>query len=279
MRKTKLTYSNEAELEFICKGVEQSLMSGKYKFTRTRTTGTAKYQTKKEQILVLPGTNELAGASARFVGSIKKHFKSSKLPERISDERPFYEYFVPISTYTELTDVCEVDINGAYWESAYELGYITKDLYKSAESVSKKARLIALGVLGKKTAVSVFEPPYSEIETTEHYERERVFWDNIVWNLGETIRDVTSRYKPHIFGIWFDAIFCTKSSANNIRRYLQRRGYETKIKQTRSYVITPRDGIAEGAKIERIFMDGTRKEMDVTYTRKKTMDQFLESIK
>lgn len=282
MRVTKLTYdlSDPTLLDKIGSGIENSLKSNLYTFERIRTTGTAKYLLKNELILVVPGKNELCGNNARFIGRVKKHFSGLQKPEKLSSERSFYEYFVPISTYTTLENVVEIDINGAYWESANRLGYLGNDLYKDAEKVTKKARLISLGVLGKKIVNTKFSPPYDQVENYESYPETRVFWENIVWNLGEAIRGTTTRYKPHVFGVWFDAIFCTKNAAPNIRRYLQRRGYETKIKPVRSYVIKPRNGFIPGAKIERIFMDGTRKEMDVTYQKgNNSLDDFLEAIR
>lgn len=281
MRKTKLIYDQSNPLEFdkLKDGVQRSLMLDQYDFTRFQTSSTCRFKLRHEKIDILPKIGELSGHGAAFVGRVKSHFAEIDLPERLSTDRPFYEYFVPISTYQELTDVVEVDINGAYWESAHQLGYIPGDIYKSADKVGKKVRLISLGVLGKKTVITQFKPPYDQIIQRERYEKTRVFWDNIVFNLGESIREVTERYKPHIFGIWFDAIFCTKASAGNIRRFLQRRGYETKIKPIRSYIVRPRNEVVPGATIERIFMDGTvKKEMYVNYNEKGTMNEFLEKL-
>lgn len=280
MRTTKLTYDagDTVELDRLSDGITESLKRNLYSFTRVRTSGTCTLITKKEKIEIIP-VGELSGRGARFVGEVKKHFSGMKKPLRLSHDRAFYEYFRPVSTYMEIEDVVEIDINHAYWESARKLGYLTPELYRSAEKVNKKSRLIALGALGKRTVTTKFTPPYDNPESLESYADTRIFWDNIVWNLGESIREVTARYKPHVFGIWFDAIFCTRQSAENIRRFLQRRGYETKIKPVRSYIVKPRNGVLPGAKITRIFADGSIKEMDVSYyDKEKQAANFMEFL-
>ena len=50
---------------------------------------------------------------------------------------------------TILTDVVEVDIDQAYWETAYQLGALSKELYDQGKkgTISKEARMVALGSL------------------------------------------------------------------------------------------------------------------------------------
>ena len=87
----------------------------------------------------MPKTN-LSGHDVHFIKKVKEHFSNLKLPKRISEDRPFYEYFMPISSYKNIENVYEVDLNAAYWQAALNLGYITDELFNLAFSgkVSKK---------------------------------------------------------------------------------------------------------------------------------------------
>ena len=231
------------------------------------------------KIEYVPAWN-MGGNGMKFIRDVKKHFAGLEKPERISSERPFYEYFRPISIYTEIENTCEIDINKAYWESAYQLGYLSRELYETAlsASVPKKARLIGLGVLGKKTETEIWDG-VGEGEKKEEYADTRIFWDNIVWKTGEVMREAVATYKPHVFGMWFDAIFCACQIAPAMRSFFHRRGFSVKVIPLQSYVVQPRDGVLPGAKIKRIFRNGEVKEMDVSYipenVEKISMEQFL----
>lgn len=261
-----------------CAELESYLKKWQRPFTRQSTTYTKKYQYGKKTVEFVPVMN-FGNGGIKFIRAVKEHFAKLPLPERISSDRPYYEYFRPISTYTEISNCAEVDINKAYWQSAYDLGYLSREFFDMAlsDNVPKKARLIALGILGKKT--EIYTSDGKEGRSEDNYEKTRVFWDNIVWQTGEVMREVVTAYKTHIFGMWFDAIFCDASAAAPIRSWFHRRGYGVKILPVSSYIVTPRPGIVPGAKIKRIFRNGEVKEMDISYipenTDKMTMEQFL----
>jgi hypothetical protein len=255
------------ELNRASEELEELLKDLSIDFIRERTSYTLKYlQEGEKPVLFLP-QGGLTGYGPMFVKKVKDHF--SGLPEvaRISESKPFYEYFRNISAYTQINDVVEIDLNRAYWEAAKKLGYIQDALYSEAlsDKISKKARLISLGVLGKKTEVTNFEWPYMEVETKTEYAPTRIFWENIVFELGQAMREIQGAYLPHVYGIWFDAIFCTRHIAGAIRKRFERLGYTCKMKELDRYIITPRQGVKEGAKITRIYRTGEVKQMDISY--------------
>ena len=63
--------------------------------------------------------------------------------------------------HTEIEDVIEIDIDQAYWQTAYLLGVVPENLYKEGSKevgkISKIGRLICLGSLAKKEVVYHFK--------------------------------------------------------------------------------------------------------------------------
>jgi len=286
MEVEKVVYDKKTPFAFddTKKGVEEHLKMSLERFTRETTTYTAKYITPKKTIEVIPRNSALSGIGAKFIGDVKSHFAGLKKPDQLSNNRPYCEYFRPISTYKEINDVVEVDLNKAYWQAALNLGYLTQSIYKKAldPKINKTARLVALGVLGKKTGVSNFEPPYEEVETIFEYAETRVFWDNIVYTIGVELEQTVKQYLPNIYGVWFDAIFCDKKIAQPLRKFLQRRGYEASTEKISSYIVEPRDGIRPGAKLTRVFANGDVKKMDVSYIKPEdrllTFEDFVKKV-
>lgn len=283
MKEEKIFYDPEQQPDNagLLKGIEQTLKIGNAPFTRLRTTSTATYIQGDKIIKVLPKNT---GINGNFIGRVKKHFNSLPVPEQVSADRPYYEYFRPISTYVEVDNLCEIDLTAAYYTAANELGYLTKELFDKAfdGTVNKVSRLIAMGTLGKRTVTTEFNPPYDSTVDVESFDRNRVFWDNIVYTVGEVMREVVSRYKAHVYGMWFDAIFVERSVAENIRKFLAYRGYPAKVEQIASYIIRPKDGFIPGAEIVRIYANGKSKAMQINYLSEDdktiTFEQFLSKV-
>lgn len=283
MKEEKIFYDPEKQADNtgILKGIEQMLKIGNVPFVRHRTTSTATYIQGDKIIKVLPKNT---GINGNFIGRVKKHFNTLPLPEHLSADRPYYEYFRPISTYEEIDNLCEIDLTAAYYTAANGLGYLTKELYDKAfdGTVNKVSRLVAMGTLGKRTVTTEFNPPYEETVEIEKFDRNRVFWDNIVYTVGEVMREVVARYKLHVYGMWFDAIFVERSVAENIRKFLAHRGYPAKVEAIKSYVVKPKEGFIPGAEIVRIYANGKSKSMQVNYLSEDdkmiTFEQFLSKV-
>lgn len=272
MKPRKITYDpkDRSKNGKLLEGIERTLKITGGKFTRLRTSSTATYTTELGEVIKVVPRSNLSGYDVKFIVDCKKHFSGLKLPNRLSHDKPFYEYFRRISTYTEVENVYEVDLNAAYWVAAKELGYIDDKFFKKAFSgkVSKKGRLIGVGVLGKKTVTTEFSPPYNKPIEIISFDRNRVFWDNITHRVGEVMREAVAQYKSHVYGLWFDALFVDKSVVEPLRKFLDRRGYPVKSKKLESYIIEPREGLVDGAIIKRVYANGdTKKEaMYVRYS-------------
>lgn len=235
-------------------------------FTVEKTSYTLRFSNNVMETKVIPRSKELSGFGAVFVGKVKDHFNALPLPDPLSFDRPFFEYFRPVSTYTEVDDVDEVDLTKAYWQCALNLGYLDQKMFNLAlsDKVNKMARLVAIGSLGKKTAIYKYEPPFDEVPDPQIvYADTRVFWDNIVYAVGELLREVFEKYSIDVHGMWFDAIFVNRRASKNVYKFLQRKGYPSTVDKMKSFIVKPtKNG---RGKVVRIFRNGHVKEMDVRF--------------
>ena len=269
MKKEKIIYAKEelSKVTGIEKEIEWNWQTSCKDFRKEKTSYTTKYFSTDHYIEILPGGSELSGYGANFIKQIKDYFAAKQVPERLSDLAPYCEYFKPISTYTEIENVVEIDLNKAYWKAALNLGYLDNKIYQKAlnPKINKLDRLVALGVLGKRTEITTFKYPYKELKPIESFPETRPFWNNIVYTIGGVLEETVNHYLPHIHGVWFDALFVDKKVSEPIRQYLLRRGYEASTEAISSYIVTPRTGIREGAEITRVFKNGAVKKMHVSY--------------
>lgn len=165
----------------------------------------------------------------RFIGRVKKHFQTLPKPKRLGSVVKYNgsgKGIIP-GVHTNYT---EIDVNAAYWETAHKLGYIDDDLKKEAESYSKRARLVSLGALAKRTEYITYSPPDFNItdiriETSEL----RQFWDNITWYFGTEMDRISEKFGSDVMGYWVDAIFCRNEAAAEIRQAFNMAGYPVKI--------------------------------------------------
>ena len=139
-------------------------------------------------------------------------------------------------------DLYEIDLKAAYWNLAYKNKFISKEIFERGNNtklISKKARLIALGNLAKRSYIMEYDGfgfGKSEIETSEGTE-------NIFFKVSQQTDAIMTRLKllcgnDYLF-YWVDAIFLKGERAKNeIESYLKSRKMEfktiplTKIEKT-----------------------------------------------
>lgn len=135
-------------------------------------------------------------------------------------------------------DVCEIDVNGAYWEIAKRKGYISEKIYKKGLTVDKKTRLIALGALA--TVKRRFEFSYNS--ETGKYDENRLedkkneitrsyFFDvakelDIIMNEFCEINGMNG-----IYLFWVDAFFVDNYRAKEMVDFFAKKGLKVKRKK------------------------------------------------
>jgi len=136
--------------------------------------------------------------------------------------------------------VYEVDLNRAYWETAFELGIISDEIYWRGLWIDKKTRLAAIGQMAKRTDIWKFNghkwrccKPFIS-KKTQH------LWFNVCYKVGLTMERAARLCAKSTLFYWVDGIYVTnKSSAKKIMRFFNSRGYDSKIKKMKRLEATP----------------------------------------
>lgn len=163
-------------------------------------------------------------------------------------------------------DAIELDINGAYWQAAYMLGYIGEELYCKAieKEIPKLVRLIALGALARcrtEWRYDISAKKYRYIGMEKDKALSGVFFDcaklisDTMRKLCNAIGSIKPGYNPFMF-YWVDAIILNQSFAGFAANYLAEMGFSVKRKKIESIKIADDQSTAiidDGSKDKRVF--------------------------
>lgn len=136
-------------------------------------------------------------------------------------------------------DVCEIDINGAYWCAAKELGYISHELYSEGIArgkdgkliIPKQIRLIALGALAASYSVRHFLPEQGYIYKGVERDAQLagVFFD-VARHVGNTMSECVDEIGLYGFMLfWVDAFVCERANKDLVISFFRKKGYDTKV--------------------------------------------------
>jgi hypothetical protein len=181
----------------------------------------------------------------RFIKEVKNYVMKEEIAARpvFRDNQYFPSdiHYVKVSRVPygqKFENVCEVDIDQAYWETAYQLGVINDALYKkgSKGNISKKCRLTALGSLAKKVYRYKYEG-YKLVETkkTSNAALENV-WFNICKRVSDVMHEVINQLGKDFIFYWVDGIYFVNTPENlsTVMSTFMNWGYNTKFKRINS---------------------------------------------
>jgi len=142
-----------------------------------------------------------------------------------------------------------VDINSAYWVSAFQLGIIDEEIYQKGKKINKIVRLAALGSLAKKTETFEFDGERMIKKTVERsYETENL-WFAICDKVGSLMSKLSKRIGNDFITYWVDGIYFVNTPENYkiITETFKNEGYACKIEQVSSIVFNQSDFVITGA--------------------------------
>ncbi len=170
----------------------------------------------------------------RFISSVKAHvkqkIKEGKLtPGKIKHKINYFDSGIRRHGFT--TDCSEVDIDSAYWETAYKLKIISGRIYRYGLKVPKKIRLIALGTLAKRTTIYKFDGKKMVKDRVEVDLETEFFWNKICKEVSDIMTTVSASLdeKDYYF-YWVDAIFVSKKVEQEVKEIFSMLGYTYKTK-------------------------------------------------
>jgi hypothetical protein len=169
-----------------------------------------------------------------FVKSVKQRIMREKIYEEIPNTLPkdyrdkiLYFKYNPknmVEAYSE--DVFEVDINQAYWDTAFKMGLLDQKLYDKGFTVAKKSRLAALGSLAKKTDIYEHDGNKMRYAGTEVTKETEYLWFMVCHELAKVMDKAAKAVGNKFIFYWVDGIFVVGSDAvRKCRKVFEDAGY------------------------------------------------------
>lgn len=189
-----------------------------------------------------------------FIGKVKNSVKQRIKSGELKAGRPLKEkidYFAisPIykTSFKSFDNCYEVDIDSAYWQTAFMKNVITKEIYKQGNDLTKKSkdlklsqeerdmlkavRLISLGILAKKTTHYYFDGnkmnPMPDIED----KKTQYFWNLICGHVAKVMQDIAFKIQDDYLFYWVDAVFIKGEKLDQVKSIIKEAGYEFKVKK------------------------------------------------
>jgi len=128
-------------------------------------------------------------------------------------------------------DICCLDIKNAYWQTAFLMGVISKEIYEEGVTKDKITRLASLGSLAKKKEVFRFDGEnYRMIDTIRNYETENI-WFAICHRVSEIMKVLVSDLGGDFLFYWVDGIYFKRTDEHikKVTDFLESCSYECKF--------------------------------------------------
>ncbi len=178
----------------------------------------------------------------RFIKSVRLYIKKNEiyLMPQFQDNQVFstdvhYVRVARVPMFKKFDNVCEVDIDQAYWETAYQLGLIDDAIYVkgSKGNISKKARLTALGSLAKKKYNYHFKGDKLLDTIIEKEPLLENLWFTVCKRVSDVMHNVIAELGSDFIFYWVDGIYF-KNTPENVSKAMSvfiDNGYNSKFKK------------------------------------------------
>lgn len=187
-------------------------------------------------------SQKLTGKELAFIKKVKKYIRDNDIDLKFLEKNYFPNdiQYVKIKKHPKdyyFKDCIEIDIDQAYWITAYQLGVISKEIYeqgsKEKGNISKLARLVSLGSLAKKTSIYYFDGKRLRKETERSDETENI-WYSICKRLSDAMVEASKIAKEDFYLYWVDGIYVKNNpdTVNNVISVFEKYGYNVKTKNS-----------------------------------------------
>ena len=178
----------------------------------------------------------------RFIKSVRQYIKKNEiyLMPQFQDNQVFstdvhYVRVAKVPMFKNFGNVCEVDIDQAYWETAYQLGIVSDEIYVkgSKGNISKKARLTALGSLAKKKYNYHFKGDKLLDTIIEKEPLLENLWFTVCKRVSDVMHKVIAELGSDFIFYWVDGIYF-KNTPENVSKAMSifiDSGYNSKFRK------------------------------------------------
>ena len=198
------------------------LVAQRKDFVLRQTLRTAKIETNECNYLF--SDSRMTQAEMALQRQMKKEIKvehNALFPE-IPEYTPQYYYFSESlreiekfgGSYHEFKNVIELDITSAYYQAAFNLGYISKEFFDRCKSIPKPWRLRLIGSIATAKDVFTYEKGKMVNHIVKKNKKNRRMWGNIVAYVDSCMAGVKDIIGKDFLFYWVDGIFMTTEHSN-----------------------------------------------------------------
>ena len=152
-----------------------------------------------------------------FVNKVRSYVRKNDIVANFPTQ--YFEYDVEyMHARQELrgkrfTNVVEVDIDQAYWDTAYQLGIISKELYEigSSDEITKQERMVCLGHFAKKVFVYDFRGEQLINSSIEKSTETENLWYTICKRVSDVMGEIRNAIGENYIFFWVDGIYMVNS--------------------------------------------------------------------
>mgnify|MGYP003131979312 CR=1 FL=1 len=164
------------------------------------------YMSKKEMIL-----------QKKLKKEIEKNTKGIEITFSQEKKIHFFEFDSSLRYMVETSGECidipnvlEMDITKAYYQMAYNLGYLSKKFFEITLKLPKHIRLRLLGSIATKRVVEKYKNgKVVEMKIIEDH-RMRDIWFHICYNVGKVMKECSENIQDFFIFYWVDGIYFQK---------------------------------------------------------------------
>jgi len=161
-----------------------------------------------------------------FIKRVKKEVILNAEKLNLKKVNPKYVRFCPVfesDFFSE--DFVEIDIDAAYWFTAFDFGLISEETYFAGLEAPKSVRLMALGSCAVRKDVFKYDGERYTYLGAEYDEFGRRAFFNVASRIGQIMEDSLELINGHAAFYWVDAIFVKKQFADFVEDHIKGIGY------------------------------------------------------
>jgi hypothetical protein len=188
-----------------------------------------------------------------FIKKVKKYIVDNDIADKFigTDYQAKKIEYIEVKDFSDgevISDLVEIDIDKAYWETAYLLGVVDRRIYKQGLAVDKKVRLAALGSLAKITERWVFDGKEMKKAKNERSYATENIWFAICRRVADAMQECVKIAADDFVFYWVDGIYIRNKPnvLGEVMQCLNKWGYQSKSKNVRDVVFTGTHFVVQG---------------------------------
>lgn len=166
-----------------------------------------------------------------------KHLYRSKASQ---NRIKYYLHSPKLKPGAVFTNCFNVDLDSAYWETAYKYNLLSDKIYQEGLTVRKQVRLTAIGSLAKKTRRYSFDGTRQIKLEPKRSEQTEMLWSLICDHVGKLLCSVAKECGKDFLFFWVDGIYVLPGAEKKAKQLFKKAGYNSDIALCEKIEVTDR---------------------------------------